>query len=119
MNTALWMLYFADVAESLSTVLTIMVVIGFVALAVWLVGCGVTRIDDLFESWALPPKRAYAAVATAALIACLIPSKNTFYAIAAANVGQKALNTQTGDKAVRALNAWLDRQIADDGGKGK
>lgn len=45
-------------------------------------------------------------VATAAL-----PDRNTVYAIAASELGERALETPTASKAVAALNAWLDRQI--------
>jgi hypothetical protein len=46
-------------------------------------------------------------------LAAFLPSQNTVYAIAASEMGETALNTETGGKAVEALNAWLDRQIAD------
>jgi hypothetical protein len=40
-----------------------------------------------------------------------IPSRDTMYAIAASEMGEDVLNSETGGKAVEALNAWLDRQI--------
>lgn len=48
----------------------------------------------------------------AALVIIPVPSKDTIYAIAASEMGERALASPTGDRAVKALNAWLDRQIA-------
>jgi hypothetical protein len=42
----------------------------------------------------------------------LIPSKNTVYAIAASQMGEKALKTPLVNKAEQALEAWMDKQIA-------
>lgn len=41
----------------------------------------------------------------------MTPSRDTLYAIAASEIGESVLNSETGGKAVEALNAWLDRQI--------
>ena len=49
-----------------------------------------------------------------AVIATILPGRDTIYAIAASEMGEKALSTQTGGKAVKALNVWLDRQIEGD-----
>lgn len=51
------------------------------------------------------------------VIAAVIPSSSTVYAIAASEMGESALHSDTGSKAVKALNAWLDRQISDDSAK--
>jgi hypothetical protein len=106
MNTALWMLYLADVASSASVCLILSGLLLMAAFAVW-------TIARFMEDAKTPPPRWLLIVAFSAWgVSVVIPGKQTFYAIAAANVGEKALQTQTGDKAVRALNAWLDRQIA-------
>jgi len=44
------------------------------------------------------------------LMAALIPSKETMYAIAASELGEKLLHTETVSKAQKALEAWLDSQ---------
>lgn len=46
------------------------------------------------------------------VLAALCPSQDTVYAIAASELGGRALNSQTGGLAVQALNAWLKKQIA-------
>ena len=49
----------------------------------------------------------------AMLVASLIPSANTVYAIAASEVGEEVVKSPTATKAMKALDAWLDRQITD------
>lgn len=44
--------------------------------------------------------------------AVLAPSRDAMYAIAASQMGERLIATPTANKAVRALDAWLDRQIA-------
>lgn len=120
MNTIIWLLYLADVVNSLSVLL-------FAGAGATLFGClsylFIAAISNDTEGKDLPllgAVRPYALAAVIALtIGCVLPSKETIYAAAAVSAGEKALNTPTGDKAVRALNAWLDRQIAADGKKDK
>ena len=106
MTSALWMLYLADVTDGVRLCL----ILSGVACA----GYGGFRgFFALTEDELVPAsvKPALIIAVSCALVAALIPSKTTLYAIAAVNVGQTALHTPTGDKAMRALNSWLDRQI--------
>lgn len=48
----------------------------------------------------------------AAVLFCAFPASGTLYAIAASEMGERVIQSETGDKAIQALNAWLDRQIA-------
>lgn len=43
---------------------------------------------------------------------CFIPNKDTLYAIATSQVGEQVLSTPLAAKAEKALEAWLDKQIA-------
>lgn len=52
------------------------------------------------------------AAAVCSVVFVFVPQKNTVYAIAASEVGEEVLKSETADKAMTALNAWLDRQIA-------
>ena len=47
----------------------------------------------------------------AALLAIVTPDQNTLYAVAASQVGEQIVTSKTGEKAAKALDAWLDRQI--------
>lgn len=110
MTGALWLLYLADVVKSLGICLALLccVAIGYAAIARI-----ATAIDDKPCPASVKPALIIAAICAG--VSCVIPSKTTLYAIAAVNVGDAALHTPTGDKAVRALDAWLDKQIADSG----
>ena len=44
--------------------------------------------------------------------ASFIPSRDTVYAIAASEMGEKALQSPIGVKATKALETWLDRQAS-------
>lgn len=57
-------------------------------------------------------KKPVATLAGAVAVFCLFPSSGTIYAIAASEMGERVLTSETGGKAVQALDAWLDRQIA-------
>jgi len=50
---------------------------------------------------------------SAAIVFCAFPASGTLYAIAASEMGERVIQSETGDKAIQALNAWLDRQISD------
>jgi hypothetical protein len=106
-TTALWMLYLADVVSGLQVVLAIL---GGCALCSAAFGVLFATIEE--EAGRPEIKPALLAGAALVIAAALLPSKTTLYAIAAVNVGETAIHTPTGDKALRALNAWLDRQIA-------
>lgn len=46
-----------------------------------------------------------------AVFMCVFPSSGTLYAIAASEMGEHVIESETAGKAINALNAWLDRQI--------
>jgi hypothetical protein len=112
MNTLSWMLYFGGVVS---------------ALGGWMTGLGVIAMFgeplrsffSTFDEYADPHPsqmvvrwKVVAIGAAAVMLSTLIPSQNTVYAIAASEMGEKALTSATGGKAAKALDAWLDRQIA-------
>lgn len=43
-----------------------------------------------------------------AALVTLVPSERTFYLIAASEMGEKAVQTETGKKAIAAVNRYLD-----------
>ncbi len=46
------------------------------------------------------------------LAAALMPGKDTVYAIAASQVGEQVLTTPLAAKAEKAIEGWLDKQVA-------
>lgn len=133
MNSLSWMIYAADVTGSVGNAINVSAVLTGAALIGVSIGAGIYNFgsptiwssdkdpEGTRASWAASAtsslkmaKRLAAGLAALLLIGATIPSSNTIYAIAASEMGEKALNTQTGRKADLALNAWLDRQIAGD-----
>lgn len=114
MNELSWMIYFAGVVGALGTVMALIaaaLIIGTPVAAFFL------SFDEHVEPHISRMKvnwRLFSLGIALAIMACLIPSKETVYAIAASETGESVLHSETGGKAVQALNAWLDLQIADD-----
>ena len=101
----LTLMYLADVAESASVVLTIIMLLTTAAYIIWWIIYAVSEGES-----GRPPMRLVVIAAAVALIATFIPSKQTIYAAAAMSAGKDAAQTEMGQKALKALNAWLDRQ---------
>ena len=116
MNQLSWLIYLASVVSSisfLSAIVALFACISFIA-------GGMTILhnpdDDAYDN----PKRARGAsmvrwgctvFGVCALLMIVMPGRDTVYAIAASEMGEELLNSETGSKAVQALDAWLDRQI--------
>jgi hypothetical protein len=126
MNSLSWMIYFADVSDSLSTIGKLIAVgAGLGGAITALITAVKTDVDNigrveklnvLSTGWQAG-KGFFKVGIVAALVVTPIPSKETIYAIAASEMGEDVLNSPTGGKAMQALNAWLDRQIEGDPGK--
>lgn len=120
MNSLSWMIYAADVVGGADFIANAICLIAALA-ALGLVFFGsLLRVgaigDDIKNSnrlYRVAAFRALPAFVVAGLLAAFIPSSGTIYAIAASEMGETALNSETGGKAIEALNAWLDRQIGE------
>lgn len=106
MNDLSWMIYAADVADGLST---FTLFAGFVAFACF-VTKAIARADG--ECTSTPVALFGVASAILWLMCAAIPAKETVYAIAASEMGEEVAQSETAGKAIKALNAWLDKQIA-------
>jgi hypothetical protein len=117
MNSLSWLIYLADVADSLGSTLTVTLVVGCFAAASRLF-VGFVRAAETNNKiyWAEACRAVGKPLAVLVLplviLLAAIPSSGTLYAIAASELGETALKSEAGGKAVQALNAWLDRQIA-------
>lgn len=122
MNELSWLIYAADVAGSVKTV----AVVGSIAIGM---GCALSTFGGLMicsSSWSDEDekktgrsllnawKKWVIAFSSLVAIASLTPSQSTIYAIAASEMGERVITSETGGKAVKALNAWLDKQVAGD-----
>jgi hypothetical protein len=107
MNSLSWFLYAAEVVGNLSTLLCTIAVILMIA----------TLMGSLFSFIAnesRPPMHfvwVFVAGASMLFFASFIPSKDTMYAIAASELGQKAVETEIGGKALKAIEQWIDSQV--------
>lgn len=129
MNDLSWLIYAADVVGGISSVFAVFGIL----CAISALGCVMFLLIEgdgpNIYSWEdAEAKRAnYAARQSfakkgavrfpAALLVIMIaatftPSSNTIYAIAASEMGEEVLQSATANKAMKALDAWLDRQIA-------
>jgi hypothetical protein len=118
MNNLSWFLYLADVLSNLEgTLLFFAVLAGFSSLVAAFVTImimieGGTVEDELWCNRCLKVSIGLiVSMIVCIIVAVLIPSKTTFYAIAASEMGEQLIKTPTANKAVKALDAWLDKQI--------
>jgi len=113
MNELSWLIYLAVVAGNVDWVFS---VVTFVLIVV-VVGTVLSTLgSDGFDTndwgrWRKMMIWSPIALILAVILGSIVPSKETVYAIAASEMGERAFNSETGNKAFQALNAWLDRQI--------
>lgn len=118
MNSLSWLLYLADVCDTLDTF--------FIVCAMF---CGIGSVASIFavvitkmysdDKEAREAHGAFRALlkwvapifTVASILAAATPEKETFYAIAASELGEQVLASKTVGKARLALDAWLDKQI--------
>ena len=115
MNSLSWMLYLADVVGSAGKLFGIIGFLGAAGFAfATLASLGMMSDGEHEDAARCKTVAGWLAVIgfPSLLLSILAPSSDTIYAIAASEMGETALNSETGGKAVQALNAWLDRQIA-------
>ncbi len=114
MNTLSWLLYLADVSDDLDFLMMAATFASVLAacLSLWV---RVAESDPADKAGAARVLKVAFPMALAFwILSAVIPAKETVYAIAASELGETAINSPTGGKAVKALNAWLDRQISGD-----
>lgn len=111
MNDLSWFIYLADVLGSIKTLFMIVGIVALVLSTFFLCVCADYCSDDWW--YKLLFKAVLPLSFLLVLLACFLPSSTTMYAIAASEMGEKVINTPTAGKAVKALDAWLDKQITD------
>lgn len=132
MNSLSWLLYVADVAVSLRTFLVIggvvAIGIGLVAWLGWTVSYVTRKSVELKQDkspyeekelrewtaieqgWA--KSRGFAIVGIiSVVIGCTLPSQNTVLAIAASELGERAIKTEMVNDAYKAVHQWIKKQL--------
>lgn len=117
MNALSWLIYLASVVSSIGVLAFTVAVL---SVLVFLVGLMVV-CANIYEGYESERNTGFKLLigstrvfVICALLLVVLPGRDTIYAIAASEMGEELLNSETGSKAVKALDAWLDRQIADD-----
>jgi hypothetical protein len=136
MNKLSWLLYLADLAGGLKSMFgwlcVFIVVISSILVIIRLCAAlnmelamkqaalygGGDKVPLLLTNWAAAIQHSIRTtiIGTIFFVICFfghfaMPSRETVLGIAASEMGETALKTETGNKAVAALNAWLDRQL--------
>lgn len=132
MNDLSWLIYWADAAPNLSTFVAIASFLLFVASLV-LLGINLSGSEETRRDWngsdqewvykysdaARVCQKLWFAKILAPLFfvlwgaSFLVPSKDTFYMIAASEAGEEAVQTPEFTKVRKVLNKWLDDQLSD------
>ena len=114
MSELSWIIYLAGVSGGLSVVAAGVSIAAFVVGYFAAVDASNCYIDQRHKPLAVV-KAAAAAFSVSLLLAVLLPSRETVFAIAAVEFGSDYVASPDGKrvtgKAAQALEAWLDRQI--------
>lgn len=116
MNSLSWLLYFADVLPNIGRMF---------ALVGWTLFAVLAVISFVFILAAEPQtKKYYKKISCGVLISlflllitAIIPSKNTIYAIAVSETGEKILQSEWGKRGGRAIDAWITKQLEESSSK--
>ena len=119
MNQLSWLIYWADAAPSLASFICVLGFLMFVASsAIVLLGATDFFTDAVNNPGLQPMARRFRSfwwmpVLSFALwgASFLVPSKDTFYLIAASEMGEKAIQTPEFTKLRGVLNKFLDEQL--------
>ena len=111
MNNLSWFLYAADFLQSVSILLTFICILSVISMCVF-TGMSLSARSNEEE---FPYKLNYLwiPILMLALITAAIPSKNTMYAIAASEMGEKAYSSKLGQKSMAAIEKWIDSQLTE------
>ncbi len=118
MNDLSWLLFWADALPGIAQALAITCGL----LTVFLIFLYILGVTQGFGSWTRESDqhlaksnrefgRWWVLTFSIWMLTFIVPSTNTFYAIAASEMGEEFTKTKTFNKASAALDAWLDKQI--------
>lgn len=117
MNSVSWFIYIADVLGNLGVILATTAIVCATFCFACLVGQTFSEGDlskecpNMWKHW----WRCAWGAAIFGILTCFIPSKNTMYAIAASEIGQKVVQNEkvqgVADDAAKAIQQWIRSQI--------
>lgn len=100
MNNLSWLIYFGGVCDGLEGLFVSLSVLG-----------GLVVVIQSLNNEKLTILPIVKLVPLLWVVAAILPTKDTVYAIAASELGEKVVASQLSDKAKKAIDAWLDKQI--------
>lgn len=109
MDNLFWLLWLSDV---LGTIGCLCLIVLFVSGFVYTISTVFLFVDEESEAAMKCLKRGAVVFFVTAVVCVLTPTKTTIHALIAVNAGKAAVNTQLGEKAMKALDTVLDRVIA-------
>lgn len=110
MNSLSWFLYFADVLPSFAHLCGGISIVGFCFLGFFTLVM-IVNDEGIPAGWKKTLQWGIPVGTVLILVGTLIPEKNTLYAIAASEMGEKVVESKLGQKAQQALEAWIDNQL--------
>lgn len=109
MNELSWLLYLGNVSGNLQIVFGILVFMCIIIIFSIFAHSDIGQ-EKPVNWWPFP----LILIPVFLILIAILPSQSTVYAIAASQIGQKALEMPLANKAEQALESWLDKQIKDD-----
>lgn len=118
MNDLSWLIYAAEVAGNVSALCGIVAIGGGMAIALLsgLLAVAAGCDDAPAGSWKVPLRYLWV-VALAAVVATLIPSKNTIYMIAASEIGETVVTSPDAIEMMNDLKAIIKSKIKEQVGE--
>lgn len=119
MNTLSWMLYGIDVVDNLNSIVSAAVAFSIIGIiGSWVVErlCSIDeddigKLEKRFAACLKLNKMLVSALVVFVTISIFIPTKNTLYAIAASELGEKVATSEIGTDALKAVQTWIKNQI--------
>jgi hypothetical protein len=113
MNKLSWLLYLANVSDNIGSLFWYLMLFIFIGVLIWCIaGLGQSAdgsTDKVFwKGWRRVGYFLFPAFLLVFLIGSFIPDKKTVYLIAASEAGETVVHSETGQKAIDAVNRYLD-----------
>jgi hypothetical protein len=112
MNSVSWFIYIAQVSESIGSLFRVLGGLGIILCVLFTMISTISASVDADEFVPRASPARYIAISAALLaVGCLMPERNTMYAIAASEVGEQVVKSEIASDATKALHQWIKKQI--------
>lgn len=116
MNSLSWFLYATNVVENIGILLFLLLVFSGICFGILNIAVPASEGQVLeWKDYKLWWTRGLVTIITCGFILAFLPSKNTMYAIAASQIGEKVSESEmvqgVANDATKALQQWIKKQI--------